>query len=754
MTRTWRNLFVATALAALAIGCEGPDSGGLPPDATGHAPNLRFDHYGVGVQDDRTGAPQPETLPGLAIPGDRPSSGAFFNDGIEGDVRARTENFFARLQDVDEVVVVERSDGSRAEYGADRIAALRAVVDGDANGRALPLERTDVRGDVALNVASVAVTQVYTNPFATKIEAVYVFPLPQDAAVSDFVMVIGERRIRGIVREREEAQRIYAAARAQGYQASLLSQERPNLFTQRVANIEPGQRIDVEITYFQTLTWGDGAFEMAVPTVVGPRFDPPGATGGVGAVAAGAEGTSGQATEVGYLPPAEAGAHRLTLEVKLDLGMPIGTLACDTHPVRVTRDGDRRATVALRDGVDVPNRDFVLRFAPAGTELRGAVAVHRDPESQDGWFTMLLQPPLEQIDVPPQPREMIFVVDCSGSMSGEPLAVCKRTIRRCLERLGPDDTFQVIRFSDDASLRTRGTVPATPDEVRDALRFVDRLEANGGTMMERGIVAALAHPAERGRRRIVTFMTDGFIGNETDILRAVHTHVGDARIFSFGVGSAPNRYLLERMASLGRGVAAYVGLDASGQAEVDALFARLERPALADLEIDWRGAELEGLIRHDGRELAGLEIEWRGADVYDLEPQRLPDLFVGRPLVIHGRVRGDLPATVQLRGRVGAQPFRFDLEVGAPRAHPALVKLWARARIRSLADAMTFVATPDELASEIEALALQHGLASAYTSFVAVDASQITDGDHGTTVRVPAEMPRGVRYEPTVTGSR
>jgi Ca-activated chloride channel family protein len=208
------------------------------------------------------------------------------------------------------------------------------------------------------------------------------------------------------------------------------------------------------------------------------------------------------------------------------------------------------------------------------------------------------------------------------------------------------------------------------------------------------------------------------------------------------------------MASLGRGVAAYVGLDASGQAEVDALFARLERPALADLEIDWRGAELEGLIRHDGRELAGLEIEWRGADVYDLEPQRLPDLFVGRPLVIHGRVRGDLPATVQLRGRVGAQPFRFDLEVGAPRAHPALVKLWARARIRSLADAMTFVATPDELASEIEALALQHGLASAYTSFVAVDASQVTDGDHGTTVRVPAEMPRGVRYETTVTGSR
>ncbi|MEZ6038111.1 MAG: VIT domain-containing protein [Planctomycetota bacterium] len=690
-------------------------------------------------------------------PAANPLAGAFFNDGSDGDIRARSENYFVTdlgtvapglLHSsniakagglpmragggslVDELVVVERADGTKANYGPDRIAALRAKVDGKEFGQPLPLQHTDVRGKVALNVSSVTVTQTYTNPYAEKIEAVYVFPLPQDAAVSDFVMVIGERRIRGVVREREEAQRIYQQAKAQGYRASLMSQERPNVFTQSVANIEPQSRIDVETTYFQSLPWRDGAFEMVVPTVVGPRFHPPGSEGGVGAVAVGAEGTSGQPVEVAYRTP-EAAAEGPAIDIAVELtgGMPLGAVECPSHTVTIRRDDERSATVALQQGVEVPNRDFVLRFAPKDPGAGGAVSVYRDADSGEGWFSMLIQPPLEQLGQKPQPREMVFVVDCSGSMSGEPLAACKRAMRRCLGRLGEGDTFSVLRFSDTASALAPRPLPATPENVRRGLAYVDALDSSGGTMMERGILAALQPPLEAGRRRIVTFMTDGFIGNERDILRAVHQHVGDARIFSFGVGSSTNRYLLERMADLGRGVAAFVDIGESGERQVDELFTRLERPALADLHIDWGDAS-----------------------VHCVEPQRLPDLFVGRPLLVHGRVRGALPRSVTVHGTVGATPQQFALPIAAADEHPAIQKLWARARIRSLADAMAYVATPEELRDEIRELALAHGLTSEFTSFLAVDSSEVTAGAHGTTVTVPAPMPRGVRYDTTVSG--
>jgi Ca-activated chloride channel family protein len=633
------------------------------------------------------------------------------------------------LGDFDEIVVIERADGTTSEYGPGQYAALRAEVEG--RSLPLPLERTDIRGDVTLNIASVQVTQAFHNPFGAKIEAVYVFPLPQSAAVSDFLMVLGERRIRGIVREREEAERIYQAARNQGYHASLLSQERPNVFTQKVANIQPGEKIDVEITYFQTLEWRDGAFEMVVPTVVGPRFNPPGSTGGVGAVAEGQEGSSGQSTEVTYLDPGRAGMHRLTLEVDVDCGPGLAFASCDSHPTTVTETDSGRTHIALRDGEDVPNRDFVLRYAPKGDGFRGAVAVHDDPATGYRYFTALVQPPEVDVDAAPQPREMVFVVDCSGSMSGEPMAACKRTMRRCLERLRPTDTFQIIRFSDQASSMARAPLAATPANVRTGLAYVDRLATDGGTMMERGIRAALGRDAETGRRRIVTFMTDGFIGNERDILRVVHENVGQARIFSFGVGSSTNRYLLERMADIGRGVAAYIPLDTDARDEIDALYARIERPTLADLSLDWHGAA-----------------------VHDVEPRALPDLFAGRPLMIHGRVKGDLPASITLEGKIGAKPYRFDLPIGESFQHPALVKLWARARIRTLSDAMAISTHPDEFRPQVMNLALEHGLASAFTSFVAVDSSMVTEGDHGITVKVPAEMPRGVRYETTVKDSR
>jgi len=615
----------------------------------------------------------------------------------------------------DEIVVIGRSKEKGTAPDAPRGGELR-VRSGERE-IPLPLEHTDVKAEITLHVASVRVTQKYSNPYSEKIEAVYVFPLPQNAAVTDFLMRIGDRTIRGIIREREEAERIYKAARRQGYVASLLTQERPNVFTQSVANIEPGRRIDIEIAYFHTLRHEDGEYVFHFPMVVGPRFNPPGTTDGVGAAPRGGRGASGQSTEVEYLRPDEVSPHMISLEVDLAAGLPVEALASPSHTIDATTDGDR-ARIRLDEAEGIPNRDFVLRYRVAADEVRGAMAVH------EGYFTLMLQPPRHIADTPDLAREMVFVVDCSGSMRGEPLATCKRAMRRCLKRLRRNDTFQIIRFSDSASALGEKPLPATPDNLRRGRRYLDRLGADGGTMMVRGIRAALGAPRDPERYRIVSFMTDGFIGNEREILAEVHRSIGDARIFSFGVGNSVNRYLLERMASAGRGVATYVTTDESSERAVDALYRRIESPALTDLRIDW------------------------GTRVTALQPAPLPDLFVGRPIVVTGRCE-ETPRTVRVRGRVGRETVEIEVPVRAMR-HEAIGKLWARARIASLNDSVDAGADAAETASEIRTLALEHGLVSAFTAFVAVDSSRRTEGDHGTSVKVPVPVPEGVRYETTV----
>ena len=627
----------------------------------------------------------------------------------------------------DEIVVVERGRGYDGS-GAPRGGELRARVDGEEREIPLPLEHTDVKGRITLHVASVTVRQRYGNPFREKIEAVYVFPLPQNAAVTDFVMQIGERRIRGIIREREEARRIYLAARREGYVASLLTQERPNIFTQSVANIEPGKRIDVEIAYFNTLRYRDGEYEFVFPMVVGPRFNPPGSTDGVGAVPRGGTGTSGQATEVPYLRPGEISAHAISLAVEIDAGVRIGEPESPSHGIDVRRAGDQTVRVSLKEVDRIPNRDFVLRYRVAKDEAYGALKTFRD--DRGGYFTLMLQPPATLDDLPRQAREMIFVVDCSGSMEGEPLAACKRAMRRCLERLGPNDTFQVIRFSDTASAMGRRPVRATAANVNRGRRYVSDLRSDGGTMMIRGIRAALDAPRDSERYRIVSFMTDGYIGNEREILGEVRARVGEARIFSFGVGNSVNRYLLERMAQAGRGVAAYVSTDESSGRAVDGLYRRIERPAMTDIEIDWGAME-----------------------VHETYPHPMTDLFVGSPVVVAGRFRGEGRTVVKVKGKVGGRPTEMavavDLDAGDA-THEALAKLWARARIAGLSDRMTHETGVPGLADEVRDTALEFGLVSRFTAFVAVDSTRRTEGGHGTTVPVPVPVPEGTRYETTV----
>ena len=591
----------------------------------------------------------------------------------------------------------------------------------------LPLKHTNVSAWITGYIATVQVKQRYHNPYDEKIEAVYVFPLPQNAAVSEFIMTIGKRRIRGIIREREEAERIYEQAKRLGYVASLMTQERPNIFTQSVANIEPGKQIDLDIKYFHTLAYADGWYEFVFPMVVGPRFNPQGRTDGVGAVARGKYGASGQATEVQYLRPNERSGHDISLAVNIDAGVSIEKVVSPSHVVAVNTPAPQRAEVVLSSFDAIPNKDFVLRYMVAGDRIKSALMMQ--PHDERSYFTLMIHPPDSLSSLARSPMEMIFVLDCSGSMSGTPIEQAKVAIERALKQLQPGDTFQIIRFSNNASKLGSEPLLATKDSIRKGIRYLRSLHGGGGTMMIEGIKAALDFPHDPRRLRFVSFMTDGLIGNETEILREVHNRLGASRIFSFGVGSSPNRFLLNRMAKLGNGAVAYLGLNDDACRVMDRFFDCISHPALADIEIDWGGIE-----------------------VTDMFPKRIPTLFVGRPMILTGRMVAPAKTTIRVTGRVGDLAQEILLSVDPTEEsvlYKGIVSVWARMKIADLYDRSTWDPVVG-LSEQIKAVALEFGLVSAYTAFVSVDSRSRTTGDHGTTVQVAVPVPDGVRYETTV----
>ena len=389
-------------------------------------------------------------------------------------------------------------------------------------------------------------------------------------------------------------------------------------------------------------------------------------------------------------------------------------------------------TISLANQATIPNRDFVLKFKVAGGRVKTNLLTYVDRKKGQGYFTMVLYPPERLESAPRHPMEMVFVLDCSGSMDGKPIAQAKAAVLAALDLLEPSDTFQVIRFSDNASRFGPEPVAATPENIASAKRYVQILQGDGGTEMLQGLWAGLNIPQDPHRLRFVTFMTDGYIGNEVEILDAIHKSIGESRIFSFGVGDSVNRYLLNRMAKVGRGAAAYLALDDSGAQVMRYFFNRISRPVLTDVEIDW------GTMK-----------------VTDTYPQRLPDLFVGRSIVVTGKFSG-APAEPVVRGWAGGRRVEYVVARSANEdAHKFIPKVWARLRIANLKDRQAWTADPDnELAGSIKKTALEYALMSEYTAFVAVDASRRTEGSHGTTVHQAVPVPRGVRYQTTVREAR
>ncbi|MEP0847011.1 MAG: VWA domain-containing protein [Phycisphaerae bacterium] len=613
---------------------------------------------------------------------------------------------------------------------------------------ACPLRHTDVRANLAGFVGRVTVRQEFQNPYDRKIEAVYVFPLPQNAAVDEMVMTVGGRRVLGQVKPRDEARQAYEAARDAGRVASLLEQERPNVFTQSVANIEPGATIEIEISYVEVLKYEAGQYEWVFPMVVGPRYIP----GGGSAPMPLSTGTpTAQVPDADRITPPVArpgtrSGHDISLRVSLDGGRrTVGEqlianaprdIQSELHEIDVQPARCPGCLILdLRNRAEIPNRDFILRYRLGDDAVRDVLLTHEDARGR--WFALVLQPPERVLPDAVVPRELVFVLDTSGSMRGQPIELAQRLMNEMIATMTPLDTFNVITFSGFTRVLWDHPQPATPQNIAAAQRVVSSQQGGGGTEMMRAIEAALLQPercdpvGQPAPIRIVCFMTDGYVGNDLEIIDAVRRHAATTRVFSFGVGNSVNRFLLEGMAQAGRGEVEFVTLGSDADGAVRRFRDRLRAPVLTDVTIDWGGLPV--------------------TDVY---PRRIPDLFSAKPVVVVGRLTGPPVGAVTLRGRTATGRFERSVQFSCPDTKDencALASLWARASVddllhRDLA-ALQRNQLPEDLRQRVTDLGVQFGLMTPFTSFVAVEELDVTVGGKPTKVLVPVEMPQGVSYE-------
>ncbi|HZI61967.1 MAG TPA: TonB-dependent receptor [Pyrinomonadaceae bacterium] len=587
--------------------------------------------------------------------------------------------------------------------------ALRAS---DASGKPVgecPLKHTTVKAEVSGFISRVTVTQDFENPFTEKIEAVYVFPLPQAAAVDDLTMLIGERTIKGKIMRREEAQATYANAKQLGQVAALLDQQRPNIFSQAVANIMPGQQIRIVISYVETLKYEDGSYEWSFPMVVGHRYNP---------------ATLDQAPDAPSVAAtySERPGHDISIDLTLDAGVPIEALNSETHETEVERPDGRRAIVRLKDQKTIPNKDFILTYQTAGPAMNDAVLAHRT--ERGGFFTLILQPPQRVPAEDVTPKELVFVVDTSGSMSGFPLAKAKETVDIALDTLYQHDTFNIITFSGDTNLLFPEPRPATPENVREAKKFLASHRGGGGTEMMKAITAALQPTDSQQHLRITCFLTDGYVGNDMEIIAEVKKYK-NARVFAMGFGVGPNRYLLDNMAQHGRGEVDYVTGAGDTSAVARRFNERVRNPYLTDISIEWP---------------ASLSV----ADIY---PRQIPDMFSAKPLVLSGRYLQGGSGSIVLKGKIAGQDYVREIQVALPEtegSHDVLATLWAR---RKIDDVMAYDLSgaqygtmKAEFREEIEQIGLKFKLMTQFTSFVAVDETTFTGPQPPVQVAVPQHM--------------
>jgi Ca-activated chloride channel family protein len=590
---------------------------------------------------------------------------------------------------------------------------------------------TDVDLTVSGPTARARITQVFHNPTDGWVEAVYVYPLSEGGAVDTLRMVIGDRIVVGDIKERREARAVYEEAKAAGRKATLLEQERPNLFANAVANIGPGETVLVQIEYQEPVRQSADVFSLRVPLVVAPRYNPAPVVqtvdfspGGQGWGTASDPVPDRDRIQPPVLDPANGPVNPVSITVRLAAGFPLGEVKSHHHPVKIEGDGDIR-TIKLAEGPVPADRDFELTWTPAQTSAP-AVGLFRERVGEADYVLAFVTPPALRQAEERRPREIVFVIDNSGSMGGTSMTQAKASLLYGLDRLSPADRFNVIRFDHTMDVVFSDTVPANAKNLARAKGFVDALRAQGGTEMLPAMQAALTDPRpnDGAYLRQVVFLTDGAIGNEQQMLDAMAAMRGRSRVFMVGIGSAPNSYLMTRAAEIGRGTFTHIGSVGEVEERMRALFEKLESPAVTNLS---------AAFSDDGA---------------DATPSALPDLYRGEPLVLAAKVPS-LSGTLEVAGRIGERPWRVILPLADAAEGKGLSKLWARRKIADAEVARTLRRTALEEADKaILALALDYHLVTRLTSLVAVDKTvSRPDGARLTKADIPLNLPAGWEFD-------
>ncbi len=599
-----------------------------------------------------------------------------------------------------------------AEGDVDRtLSPYFFVQGGDSALDQLPLKSTSAKVAIAGVIADVQVTQVYRNTGTKAIEAIYVFPGSTRSAVYGMTMTIGERVLKAQIKERGQARADYEQAKAQGRSASLLEQQRPNVFQMNVANILPGDEIRVELCYTELLVPTEGTYSFVYPTVVGPRY----------AGRAGTESSTGEPWVANpYTHAGEKPATTFDLEVRLSAGLPIQRMSCDTHKTSIAYDAKAEATLKLDPSeAQGGNRDVIVKYQLAGGAVQSGLLLNQGRE--ENTFLLMAQPPKRVAPKDLPPREFVFIMDISGSQMGFPIEVSKVLMKEMIQGLRPQDLFNVMVFEGSSALWSPASQHATPENAQAALAFVRSQNGGGGTELGSAMRRALGLPRVPGISRTFVVSTDGYISADGQVFDIIRKNLGSANLFTFGIGSSVNRHLIEGMAHAGQGEAFVITKPEQAAAEAERFRAYVSSPVLTNLKLTTNGFQVQ-----------------------DLEPIQLPDVLAERPVICLGKWTGEAKGSVTLSGISGSGPWSQTFEVGKvkDRNHGALRQLWARQRIQMLSDYDQFGQDRDRKA-EVTRLGLAYNLLTAYTSFIAVD-TQVRNTGGSTTVTQPLPLPEGV----------
>jgi Ca-activated chloride channel family protein len=592
----------------------------------------------------------------------------------------------------------------------------------------LPLKKTEVKIDVTAGIARTQVIQRFHNDIDRPLEAIYIFPLPSEAAVEDFEIRLKDRVIKSTVKEREEAKAVYEQAKAEGKKAALLEQERPNIFTTSVANLLPGESVDICFSYVESLRFRKDRFDITFPMVVGERYIPFKFN-----EAGKQEPTVADAGRLNppVLHPNLDSGHRLSINVSLK-GLPVKSVSSSTHAIRVEEIGSDEYSISLTRKVTVPNSEFSMAIRLKENELPSVSFVQSAADEAYGLLSVF--PPIgKKRKHKPLPKDVIFLIDTSGSMSGESIAQARSGLKRCLDMLQAQDRFTVLRFASDFSWFSPELRKAEAGKLDEAREYVAGLESDGGTEMQPALEFVLdILPQETGRMPLVIFLTDGDVGNEGQLINLLSKKLGNTRLFTFGIGSAPNEFLMHRMAEVGRGQSRFIRSHEDVGDVMSDFFQTLEAPVLTDVEVHWDGASVHAY------------------------PERCPDIFYGRPLQLVAKSAGGFGGRIRITGLLDGEEQTYSIDLGAQgtEQHDAIDKLYGRMQLKDLMVRLMQSDEPcsqEELKLMILEVALRHQLVTQFTSRVAVEERVVVEDGGLVSVKVPVAAPKGWSMYATAT---